>query len=783
MTDAVTVTLKDDFTFLVSDHSGDLRNGPDGHGMYLRDTRYLSKLELLVNGEKPFSLNYTTDYNIAATFRLSAVHFGLMEHNGQSVPGQVGHAVGIARRRYIEHGLVESLEFTNYYPTEVEVEVTLLVGADFADMFEVRGVPRSTPGHTVSMEMRNGSDGGNDGSLRPGPGGGRGTTILIYTQPISPTRAGDVRTMLFTCDATPVNWEETTTPDSLTGKEMEEIALHYKLNLAPRQPVTMHLRLVPEPDSETHDRRAAHGDVSPPLTFRQQVAKARGVFTEWQRACTRINTDNYALNRILETSILDLRSLMQQEPQGLVVTAGLPWYFTLFGRDSLITALETLVLNPQIAIDTLRALASYQATEVDDWRDSEPGKILHELRRGDMTLASEIPHSPYYGSVDSTLLYMILFVETLKWTGSQALFDELWGSVRRALDWAWSWGDLDGDGYIEYKTRSTRGIRNQGWKDSDESLGGTVGPRPAPPIALVEVQGYYYAALLGVAETLKRYGGAVDEQAKGGLVARLEDQAAHLKEQFNRDFWWEEEGFYVHALDGSKDRVMDVTSNVGHCLWTGIVDESRAPRVVARLMRPDMLSGWGVRTISAENATYNPMSYHNGSVWPHDNAILVAGLRRYGFEVEMQQLATEILEAAVAFPDSRLPELYCGFARGMGVEQESAPAAYPVSCSPQAWAAGAPLLILQALLGIEVSAEGHVSHAKGILPGGVGSIEVRGMRVCNESLDLDFRSDAAAITAGTAAGASAFTPTPGGGAFSQYDGGLAIAGHEPAHDR
>ncbi len=755
MTGATAVTLKDDFTLLISDHSGDVANGPDGndgYGLYLHDTRYLNKLQLLVGGERPLSLSYTTDYNIAATFRLSAIHFGLKERSGSSVPGQLGHALGITRRRYIERGLVESIEFTNYNPTGLEVEITLLVGADFADIFELRGLTRSTPVPTVSIRVHDGFHRVGEGAWPVGATNStKGTTVLVRAQPAVSTRQAApgpnplaARVLLFTCDAAPVTWEEVTTLDAPTGREMREVALHYKLALAPRQPVTMHLRLVPEPDSPelpAGGLRPQSGELAQALTFKEQVARARGVFTEWQRACTRIDTDSYALNRILETSVLDLRSLLQWEPHGLVVTAGLPWYFTLFGRDSLITALETLVLNPQIAVDTLRVLSSYQATAVDDWRDGEPGKILHELRRGDMALAREVPHSPYYGTVDSTLLYMILFSETVKWTGGQPLFDELWGSVRRALDWAWRWGDLDGDGYIEYKSRSGRGIRNQGWKDTDESLGGPFGPWPEPPVALVEVQGYYYAALLGVAETLKRYGGAVHEQAQGGLSARLEHQAARLKEEFNRDFWWEEEGFYVHALDRSKAQVRAVTSNVGHCLWTGIVEESRAARVVARLMRHDMLSGWGVRTISAEDPTYNPMSYHNGSVWPHDNAILVAGLRRYGFEAEMQQIARQILDAAATFPDYRLPELYCGFARGKGAQEESAPAAYPVSCSPQAWAAGAPLLLLQTLLGIEVSAEGHFDPSRAVLPAGVGRVEVRGMRMRDESLNLVFSTE------------------------------------------
>lgn len=737
------VTLKDDFTFLVSNDSGDVELGPQGSGMYLRDTRYLSRLELLVDGKKPSLLSFTTDYNIGATFRLSANYFGSSVQDGELGAAEAGRAIGIARRRYIEHGLVESLEFTNYYPEAITIEVTLLVGADFLDMFEVRGMPRTVSGHTVSAQVQTaGAQGANGLKTRAG------TTVLLHTHPAGRGGAGAEHTLLFQCSDTPVSWKELGSPGSTAGTSgtsgtsgtpAHEVALYYLLHLPPREPITLHLVALPEPEAtgvETPTLTAGAG-IKPADSFRQRVALARRVFTQWQQACTRINTSSYKLNRILETSILDLRSLMQQEPQGLVVTAGLPWFFALFGRDSLITSLETLMLNPTIAVDTLRALAAYQATEVDDWRDSEPGKILHELRRGDMTLAGEVPHSPYYGSIDSTLLYMMLFAETLKWTNSQSLFDELWGSVRKALDWAWQWGDIDGDGYIEFKTRSSRGIKHQGWKDSDESLGGTLGPRPEPPIALAEVQGYYYAALLGVAGALRRYGSAVNAPLREDLASRLEQQAAALKKQFNHDFWWEEEGFYVHALDGKKAQVRDVTSNIGHCLWTGIVDEARAARVVARIMQPDMRSGWGVRTISANDPTYNPMSYHNGSVWPHDNAIMVAGLRRYDFKAEMLQVATEVLDAAATFTGYRLPELYCGFSRGEGVEQESAPAAYPVSCSPQAWAAGSPVMILQALLDIEADAGELRAGDKMILPQGLERVELRGVKVGATTRDLN----------------------------------------------
>jgi glycogen debranching enzyme len=362
----------------------------------------------------------------------------------------------------------------------------------------------------------------------------------------------------------------------------------------------------------------------------------------------------------------------------------------------------------------------------------EPGKILHELRRGDLTVKGEMPHSPYYGSVDSTLLFILLYAEMFKWVDDPALFAELWPNVVRALEWAEQYGDLDGDGYIELKRRSPRGILHQGWKDSDESLGGDLGPRPSQPLALVEVQGYWYAAMLGLAETLRRYGHG--EQI--ALAERLEGKAATLKEQFNRDFWWPEESFYAQALDAAKRQVRAVTSNIGHCLWNGIIDEEKAPTVVQRLVQSDMLSGWGVRTMSMQDPSYNPMSYHNGSVWPHDNSLLIMGLRRYGFHQEMLRVVEEIFAAATTFPDGRLPELYCGFERGTGEDREAAPAPYPVSCSPQAWAAGTPLLVLQALLGLEPDPRDATLRISPQLPEGIDDINLAGLRVGDSRADL-----------------------------------------------
>ena len=719
------ITLKDDYTFLVSDHTGDVLSGLEGYGMYLRDTRYLSRLELLVDGEKPQTLSYTTDYNIAATFRLSDSYRTQIEPDSLVLEPtwmMVAHAVGITRRRYIRRGLVESLEFINYHSSPVRILVSLRLGADFVDIFEVRGIRRGVHGHDVKAEITD-----------------EGRTVNFQSVLPAEGHADLMRHLSFECDRKPDNFEELMVTNALNELVIPEILLSYALELKPHEPVTLHLKAMPEPEQVVGGLAHKRGNVRPEGTFAGEVAKARRIFTKWQEECTTIETDSYALSKTIETSVLDLRSLMQQEPEGLVVTAGLPWYFTLFGRDSLITAMQCLCLNPQIAIDTLRTLAAYQATEFDDWRDSEPGKILHELRRGDMTLNNEMPHSPYYGSVDSTLLFIQCFADTLKWVNDKSLFEELWPNIERALQWAEQYGDLDGDGYIEFRLRSKRGILHQGWKDSDESMGGSVGPRPEPPVALVEVQGYYYAALLGLAETLRRY--APEDADKMARAEQLEVRAVRLKEQFNRDFWWEEEGFFAQALDGRKRQVRNVTSNIGHCLWSGIVDEEKARSAVQRLMQPDMRSGWGIRTISMDDPTYNPMSYHNGSIWPHDNSLAVAGLRRYGYLEETMVLAQEIFDAAATFEDYRLPELYCGFRRGEADERESAPAAYPVSCSPQAWAAGTPILLLQSLLGLQADAfAGNISISP-VIPTGAHDLTLSGVRVGDSRLLLCVQRD------------------------------------------
>ena len=409
----------------------------------------------------------------------------------------------------------------------------------------------------------------------------------------------------------------------------------------------------------------------------------------------RIQSDHELLDRTLVRSLADLATLRNDGPaEGeSYLAAGIPWFATLFGRDSLIAGLETVAFMPALAKATLEVLGRLQATRDDPWHDAEPGKILHEMRAGEMARAGETPHDAYYGSVDSTPLWLILLAETHAWTGDDALLDRLWPNALAALGWIENSGDLDGDGFIEYQRRSKLGLLNQGWKDSGDSVRHLDGRPAEGPIALAEVQGYVFAAYRSMAR-LARHRGDL------GLAERLDVAAATLQSRFEAAFWLPDSRFYAMALDGEKRPVASITSNVGQALWTGIISAERAALVAERLLAPDMFSGWGIRTFASGQIGYNPVGYHTGSIWPHDNAIIAAGLKASGAAEGANLLAGRLIESAQWFPDLRLPELFCGFAR----EDVGAPVAYPVACSPQAWAAAAPFYLLHTMLGLRANA-------------------------------------------------------------------------------
>jgi glycogen debranching enzyme len=424
---------------------------------------------------------------------------------------------------------------------------------------------------------------------------------------------------------------------------------------------------------------------------------------------------------------MDLRILLEEFDTGLFPMAGIPWFSAPFGRDALITSIQTLMLNPEIARGTLRYLAEHQGSARDPAREEDPGKILHEVRYGELAKLKQIPHTPYYGSVDSTPLFLVCAVEMMDWLNDQDLFVELLPALLQALNWVDRYGDLDQDGFVEFAERASGGVRNQGWKDSSDSLLYENG-RPAElPAALVEVQGYIYQAKLGLSRILERMG-------QLQLAEKLAREASELRRRFELKFWMDDEQFYAQALDRNKVPIRSITSNPAHCLWAGIIDPERAEILRDRLMAKDMFSGWGIRTLSTESPHYNPMSYHNGTVWPHDNSIAVAGLRRYRHAEAASQVIEGIMEAGVRMPNYRLPELFCGFPRDE--RYNTGPAEYLVSCNPQAWGAGAAFHLMQSALGIVPDTTAGRVYLNPIPFGKARSVEVVGMRVGSGKLSF-----------------------------------------------
>jgi glycogen debranching enzyme len=443
-------------------------------------------------------------------------------------------------------------------------------------------------------------------------------------------------------------------------------------------------------------------------------------------------TSNSLFNEVLGRSFMDLHMLRMRQQDDTFYAAGVPWYVALFGRDSLITSIEVAAFEPEIGARTLRVLASHQGQKIDDYRDEQPGKILHELRADEMANLGEIPQTPYYGSVDSTPLFLVLLGLYSAWSGSLDVFHELRDNVLAALAWIDRFGDSDGDGFIDYQTRSTRGGRNQGWKDSGNGVVMHDGRLATPPIALPEVQGDVYYAWRLMADLFERDGDAMTAE-------RLRQQAQELYTRFNREFWLPRQGYYAFCREKDGRFSRSIASNAAHALWTGIVDPRHAARVARRVLQPDMFTGWGIRTLSAEDRAYNPVDYQVGSVWPHDNALIVVGLQRYGLSDAANQVFTGIMQAAARFEHFRLPEVFAGYDRALA----SRPVKYPVACNPQAWAAGAVPVMLSSVLGLQPDGferRLRVRHPQ--LPEWLEWVGLRGVRVGQAEVDLEYRRSA-----------------------------------------
>jgi glycogen debranching enzyme len=632
-----TLTVLDGNTFFVSDPSGDVGAGLDANGFFHADMRHLSIWRLLVNGQPIHVLtSRTVDYYSAAIFAtLASVSVG------ENPP------ISIRRDRFIARGVHEDLTIQNHSDRRQKVTVEVEYGSDFADLFEVKD--RKPKVGDLHIEV--------DGTLAK----------LTYARDRYHRR-------------TVIGFSE----HFSVGNDRARI----DLELEPRGFWQTCIDIEPVVDDKPIQLH--HGE----RTFGNPKPDMPTSFEQWMAQAPTLVTTNDVLRHTYLQSLIDLAALRFRPLQMLsysLPAAGLPWFMALFGRDSLITAYQALPFQPHLARTSLEALTAWQADEFDDFRDAQPGKILHELRLGELTVVGEKPHSPYYGTHDATPLFLILLDEYERWTGERDFVRSLKPAALKALEWVEHHGDPDGDGYLEYQTRSKEGLVNQCWKDSWNSILFSDGTVARGPMATCEIQGYAYDARRRLARLAR------DVWSDGALGERLERDAADLRDRFNRDFWIESPGHYALALDGEKRQVDAMTSNVGHLLWSGIVPDERAANLIRRLMSPEMFTGWGIRTMSSRDAGYNPIEYHDGTVWPHDTAIVAEGMRRYGHREEASHLALMLIQAAEAF-DYRLPEVFAGFHR----DDTGKPVEYPTASRPQAWAAGAPLMAIRTALGLDV---------------------------------------------------------------------------------
>jgi glycogen debranching enzyme len=673
-------------TVLLTETDGRV-NWPSKCGLYFRDTRLISAWAIYANGEVWDLLNGGAVAPHAASIFLTNRAFET--EDGPIAARTLGLVIG----RHVNGGLHEDIEITNNSQKPVRFNLEVAMRADFADIFEVKGNNIVRRGHIVTswatkrqilrMTYRN-KDFCRELIVRTGEGDGRPT---VYAN----------------------------------GR------LSFDIELKPGQP--WHRCLIYDLVDGSERFRASKECIHSSTTSDH----SRNM-DEWRRTVLKIETSNEEFYRCYNQGVQDMAAL-RLPLQGMdhmvfVPAAGLPWFVALFGRDTLIVSLQTMIVYPEFAAGTLEVLAQYQATERDDYRDAEPGKILHELRYGELAHFKLIPHTPYYGTADATPLYLIALHAAWKATGDQTLIERHLPNAEACLTWIDKYGDRDGDGFQEYQTRSKAGYENMAWKDSGDSVMYPDGTLVRGPKALCELQGYVYDAWLRMAQIY-------DELDNKRAANRLRKKAAILFERFNEVFWDEKSSFYAYALDGDKKKVLSVTSNVGQCLWSGIIAPERAAAVVKRLMQKDMWSGWGIRTLSSDHPSFNPYNYQTGAVWPHDNSLIALGMRRYGFDAEAAALARDISGAASHFLLNQLPELYAGLQR----DPTSFPVQYLGANVPQAWAAGTPFALLQAMLGIQQDAPRGKLYVDPLLPVWLPDVTLTDLRLGRRRFNVRFWRD------------------------------------------
>jgi glycogen debranching enzyme len=674
------LTLIDGKTFSATNIAGDIHpSGSPDFGFFHDDTRFLSHLELRIGGYRTVVLSSSTEKSFFSQIELTTGNITLRD--SFDLPENTVH---IRREQLLASDIFfDSLALENFNLTPVDFIVEMLFDADFLDVYQVRGAVRQKHGQYYRPVVR-------------------GNSIAFYYRGLDSVM------------------RETLVKLAPKPTQMEERSARWDLRLEPLRRLQVEISITPFVEgclsrAQDYDRQ-------------RHLQQRRSNLGRWEVSCTNFHTDNEVFDELLKTCIADFHALQIPEGEQHVIAAGIPWFATIFGRDSIIAAYQSLSVNSQLAVDTLRVLARHQGREFNDWRDEEPGKILHEYRAGEMTRNGEMPFSPYYGSIDATPLFLILLSETFNWTGDEKLITELLPNASAALEWIDKYGDLDGDGFVEFQRRSPKGLINQGWKDSWDANLHSDGTPARAPISPCEVQGYVYDAKYRMSSLLRAFGDVKTAE-------KLKRDAIKLAHRFERSFWLPNRGFYAMALDAEKKPLEVIASNPGHLLFTRLISKDRARIVCDRLLREDMFSGWGCRTMSMKERVFNPLSYHRGSVWPHDNSIIAHGMAVNEMRDGALRILTSLYQAALKFRDYRLPELFCGVQR----REHDEPVHYPVSCSPQAWASGAMFLMLASVLGIRASAprkELNIINPR--LPDWLDHLYIRGLRIGRSRVGLDF---------------------------------------------
>ena len=698
------LTLKDNDLFLITDTLGNISGCQDdliaaSLGLFCRDTRFLSRLELQFEGQPPILLSSTAQRG----FALSALCANPYIPEDTDRPAIRAETIGIQRDLVLQGGLFEELSLTNYNTRPVSFELSLSFDADFADLFEMRGKVRQQTGKILRPVRLVEKTPELIPVFNDGQFSGEGGELTLAYQGIDHLLM-ESRIQFYQ-----------RRPDQLKG-----YTAIWRITLPSHATEVLGYRL--QPFIGNHPASL----VGLPATLSQADAAETMEEQLWREGVTCIRTDNRALNQIIERAEQDIYLLGQTFGEGKILSAGIPWFATLFGRDSLIAAMQTLMFNPALARQTLTVLAEYQGKIDDDWREESPGKILHEMRFGEMARAGEVPHTPYYGTVDATPLWLMLYADYYAWKGDRALLDRLWPNALAAMDWIDR--NCEKTGYVTYDCKSPGGLRNQGWKDSGDCIVDARGHIAEGAIALAEVQGYVYAAKVRLSHLARL-------QDRPDLSDRWQTEASALKARFERDFWLADEGYFALALDGNSQQIDSITSNPGHCLGLGILSPEKARSVAERLQAPDMFSGWGIRTLSRNSPAYNPMGYHVGSVWPHDNGLIAAGLRSLGYTDQALEIAKGIFDMTSVQPYQCPPELFCGFER----TPTNRPVRYPVACSPQAWATGTVFQLLQIMVNLVPDVPNNCLRiVQPTLPESISYLSLKNFKIGHTLLDLEF---------------------------------------------